>query len=84
MSKIEISIVSVLGTLVLSICWMFYKNNQEYRAWDKEQLRLIQQYNQEKENQGCTKQTKVGYGRYSPYEYQIWKCPNDTNEYLVR
>ena len=84
MSTIEICITSVLVTVLLGIGLMSYERQQEYRAWDKEQLRLNQQYNQQKEQQGCTKQTKVGNGRYRPYEYQVWKCPNDINEYLVR
>lgn len=71
----------VLGSFTI---WWFYDENQKIENWKKETSQTAQQYNQQKENQGCIKQTKVGNGRYSPYEYQIWKCPNDANEYLVR
>ena len=66
------------------LVWWIYSKNQEIETWKKETRNANIEFNQQKENLGCTKHTKVGHGRYSAYEYQVWKCPDDTNEYLVR
>lgn len=84
MSKFTSSLWIINIVLLSGLVWWIYSKNQEIETWKKETRNANIEFNQQKENLGCTKHTKVGHGRYSAYEYQVWKCPDDTNEYLVR
>lgn len=75
---------SIAFILLLGVIFWYYSEHQAIETWKKKTIQAAAVYNQQKENLGCTKHTKVGHGRYSAYEYQVWKCPDDTNEYLVR
>ena len=62
-------IVLVLGSATLSV------------IHDKDSKK---EWNQQFKDRSCSIEYRVGHGRYSACEYQVWKCPNATNEYLVR
>ena len=64
-----LAIVGVLGAVVASVI----RDDGSKKEW-----------NQQFKDRACSVEYRVGQGKNGPYQYGVWKCPNDTNEYLVK